>query len=109
GVSGPAGGRRARRRPRTATARLRERDRLAVKANALATRCDGNLEFHPQTLIDEVTCHGPDRGFRVAGRSNGKPVSWDVERLIASVGYRPDLSVCESLRVGMPAGRPETP
>ena len=76
--------------PRIANDPLKERDRLAVKANALATRCDGNLEFHPQTLLDEVTCHGPDRGFRVAGRTNGKPVAWDVERVIACVGSRPD-------------------
>jgi thioredoxin reductase len=94
--------------PRLPNDPLKERDRLAVKANSLATRCDGNLEFHPQTLFDEVICHGPDKGFRVAGRSNGKPVSWDVERVIANVGYRPDLSVCESLRVDPPAGRPET-
>ena len=94
--------------PRLPNDPLKERDRLAVKANSLATRCDGNLEFHPQTVLDEVVCHGPDKGFRVAGRSNGKPVAWDVERVIANVGYRPDLSVCEALRVETPAGRPET-
>lgn len=84
---------------------LRERDRLAAKANSLATRCDGNLEFHPQTLLDEVVSHGPDRGFRVAGRSNGKPTSWDVERVIGNVGYRPDRTICASLRVDEPAGK----
>lgn len=87
---------------------LKERDRLATRANSLATRCDGNLEFHPQTLIDEVTCHGPDKGFRVAGRTNGKPVSWDAERVVGAVGYRPDLRICSGLRVDEPAGRPET-
>jgi hypothetical protein len=94
--------------PRIANDPLKERDRLAVKANSLATRCDGNLEFHPQTLLDEVVCHGPDRGFRVAGRTNGKPVSWDVERVIAAVGYRADLRISTGLRVDEPAGRPET-
>jgi thioredoxin reductase len=83
--------------PRIANDPLKERDRLAVKANALATRCDGNLEFHPQTLIDEVVCHGPNQGFRVAGRSNGKPVSWDVERVIGCVGYRPDPGLSSGL------------
>ena len=87
---------------------FKERDRLAVKANSLATRCDGNLEFHPQTVLEEVTSHGPDRGFRLAGQSGGKPVTWEVERLIANVGYRPDLSLCSSLRVDEPAGRVET-
>jgi thioredoxin reductase len=82
--------------PRVANDPLKERDRIAVRANTLATRCDGNLEFHPQTLIDEVICHGPNQGFRVAGRSNGKPVSWDVERVIACVGHRPDPSLAVS-------------
>ena len=79
--------------PRIANDPFKERDRLAVKANSLATRCDGNLEFHPQTVLDEVISHGPDKGFRIAGRSNGKPVSWEVERVVANVGYRPDTSL----------------
>lgn len=94
--------------PRIANDPFKERDRLAVRANALATRCDGNLEFHPQTLIDEVVCHGPDRGFRVAGRSNGKTVSWDVERVVGCVGSRPNLSISSALRVDEPTGRVET-
>jgi hypothetical protein len=94
--------------PRLANDPLKERDRLAVKANSLATRCDGNLEFHPQTLLDEVVCHGPDQGFRVSGRSAGKPVSWEVERVIGCVGYRADLRLTAGLKVDEPAGRPET-
>ena len=83
--------------PRLAGDPFKERDRLAARANSLATRCDGNLEFHPQTLIDEVTHHGLEKGFRVAGRSNGNPVSWDVERVIANVGHRPDTKLTASL------------
>lgn len=94
--------------PRVANDPLRERDRLAVKANSLATRCDANLEFHPQTLLDEVVCHGPEQGFRVGGRSAGKPVTWEVERVIACVGYRADLRLSTGLKVDEPAGRPET-
>ncbi len=94
--------------PRIANDPLKERDRLATKANSLATRCDGNLEFHPQTVLDEVVCHGPDKGFRVAGRSNGRPVSWDVERVIANVGYRADLRISDGLRVAEPTGAPVT-
>lgn len=86
---------------------LKDRDRLAVRANSLATRCDANLEFHPQTVLDEVVSHGPDKGFRVAGRSAGKPVSWDVERVIANVGYRADGRISDGLRVGESNG-PET-
>lgn len=90
--------------PRIPNDPLKERDRLAVRANSLALRCDGNLEYHPQTQIDELICHGPDQGFRLAGRANGKPVSWDVERVIANVGYRPDLTHCAELRVDEPSG-----
>lgn len=81
---------------------LKERDRLAVRANSLATRCDGNLEFHPQTVLDEVVCHGPDKGFRVAGRSAGQVVSWEVERVIAHVGYRVDTRINDGLRTDEP-------
>jgi thioredoxin reductase len=87
---------------------LRDRDRLAVRANQLATRCDGNLEYHPQVLIDELACAGPDQGFRVAARVGGKSMTWEVDRVIANVGYRPDLSLCSELRVSEPAGRIET-
>jgi hypothetical protein len=94
--------------PRFPTDPFRERDRLAAKANSLATRCDGNLEFHPQTFLDEVTFHGPDKGFRVAGRCNGKPVSWEVERIVANVGYRPDRTMTSALRMDESDGQIET-
>jgi hypothetical protein len=94
--------------PRLPSDPLKERDRLAARANSLATRCDGNLEFHPQTVIDEVTCHGPDNGFRVVGRTAGKPVSWEVERVIANVGYRADMRICDGLRVDAATSFPET-
>lgn len=94
--------------PRIPNDPLKERDRLAVRANSLATRCDGNLEFHPQTVIDEVVSHGPDKGFHIAGRTAGRPVSWEVERVIAHVGYRADMRVCDGLRVDEPTGLPET-
>lgn len=88
--------------PRLASDPFRDRDRLAARANSLATRCDGNLEFHPQTLLDEVHCHGPEKGFRIAGRENGKPVSWEVERVIANVGYRADARIRTSLAPNEP-------
>ncbi|MFO0801756.1 MAG: FAD-dependent oxidoreductase [Gemmataceae bacterium] len=94
--------------PRLPNDPWKERDKLAAKANSLATRCDGNLEFHPQTQLDELISHGPDKGFRVAGRSNGKPVSWDVDRVIGCTGFRSDLRLSGSLKVDEPAGRIET-
>lgn len=78
---------------------LRERDRLAAKVNNLATRGDGNVEYHSQMLIDEVTSHGPDKGFRVAGRCNGKAVTWEVDRVIGNVGYLSDATLTRELHV----------
>jgi thioredoxin reductase len=94
--------------PRSPTDPLKDRDRLAARANQLATRCDGNLEYHAQVQIDELVSAGPDQGFRVSARVGGKPTTWEVERVIANVGYRPDLSLCSELRVAEPAGRIET-
>jgi thioredoxin reductase len=78
---------------------LKERDRLAVKANTLATRGDGNVEFHLQTTIETVEFLGGDKCFRVGGRSGNKPRTWEVDRLIANVGYTPDTSLYRELQV----------
>ena len=78
---------------------LRERDQVAVRANTLATRSDGNVEFHPQTVVEAIETAGPDRGFKVSGHSGGKAVSWDVERIIANVGYTPDTDLYRELQI----------
>jgi thioredoxin reductase len=78
---------------------LRERDQIAGRANTLATRADGNVEFHPQTVVESIETAGPDRGFKVGGRSGGKVVSWEVERIIANVGYGPDGDLYRELQV----------
>jgi thioredoxin reductase len=78
---------------------LRERDRLAVRANTLATRTDGNVEFHPQTVVEAIEQAGPERGFRVIARKAGKPITWEVERVVANVGYAPDTELYRELQV----------
>jgi hypothetical protein len=78
---------------------LRERDKLAARANSLATRGDGSVEFHHQTFIEGVETAGPDRGFRVHARCAGKPRTWDVDRIIANVGYTPDRALYRELQV----------
>ena len=88
---------------------LRERDQIAVRANNLATRPDGNVEFHPQTVVESVETAGPDRGFKVGARCGGKAVSWDVERVIANVGYSADADLCRELQVGDAAVRHAEP
>jgi thioredoxin reductase len=78
---------------------LRERDRIATRANALATRGDGNGEFHPSAVVERIVTLGPDKGFQVTARIGGKLRAWDVDRLIGSVGYRPDTSIYGELQV----------
>lgn len=90
--------------PRIANDPLRDRDKLAAKANTLATRCDGNLEHHPHAEVQEVVCPGPDKGVKVVAQMNGERRTWEGERLIANVGYKPDVALTSELRVGEPAG-----
>jgi thioredoxin reductase len=78
---------------------LRERDRLAVRANTLATRPDGGVEFHPQVAIDAVEAGGPDGPFAIHGRRDGKPTKWEGDRLIANVGYSPNDRLYRELQV----------
>jgi thioredoxin reductase len=78
---------------------LRERDRLAVKANQLATRTDGNVEFHNQAVVQQIDSLGPDKGFKVTALIAGQPRTWDVDRIIANVGYTPDTSLYRELQV----------
>jgi thioredoxin reductase len=78
---------------------LRERDQLAVRANTLATRCDGNVEFHPQTVIEGIECGGADHGFKVHARCAGRATTWEVDRFIANVGYSPNTALYRELQV----------
>jgi thioredoxin reductase len=78
---------------------LRERDRLAVRANTLATRGDGNVEFHNQCFIELLESAGPDKGIQVTARCAGKTRTWEAERLIANVGYTPDTGIYRELQV----------
>jgi thioredoxin reductase len=77
----------------------RERDRLAVRANSLATRGEGNIEFLSGAAVERVANRGPDQGFQVTARLNGVRKQWDVDRVISSVGYRPDNSLYRELQI----------
>lgn len=82
---------------------LKERDRLAMKANAVATRSDDNVEFQGGVQIESIEFLGPDKGFKVTGRSGagaGMTIkTWEVERIIANVGYSPDTNLSRELQV----------
>jgi hypothetical protein len=74
--------------PRLANDPLKERDRLAARANLLATRGDGHVEFIPQTVLDEIRhLPGTDSGFLITGRRLNKLINWEVDYLISCVGY----------------------
>ncbi len=78
---------------------LRERDRLAVRANSLATRGDGNVEFHGQSFVQSIEPLGQEKGFRVTACVGRTSRTWDVDRVIANVGYTPDSSIYRELQV----------
>jgi thioredoxin reductase len=77
----------------------RERDALATRANRLATRGDGGVEFHPQTTVHTIEWRPSEGIFRVGACAAGAQRTWEVDRVIANVGYRPDLSLCRELQV----------
>jgi thioredoxin reductase len=85
--------------PRLTNDPLRERDRLAVRANTLATRGEGNIEFHNQSVVEAVEFLGPDKGFRVTARCAGQSRTWDVDRVVGNVGYTPDTALYRELQV----------
>jgi sulfatase maturation enzyme AslB (radical SAM superfamily) len=78
---------------------LRERDRLAVRANTLATRSDDNVEFHAATTIEAIESAGQDKGFKVTARKAGQTVVWNVDRIVANVGYTPDTNIYRELQI----------
>jgi hypothetical protein len=78
---------------------LRERDQLAARANHLATRGDGAVEFHPQTVLRRVEWLSGEAGFRIQADCAGELRTWEVDRVIGQVGYEPDLHLFRELQV----------
>jgi thioredoxin reductase len=77
---------------------FKERDRLAARANNLATRTDANVEFHAQAAVEAVEMLG-EHNVRVTANVAGKSRSWEVDRVIANVGYTPDTDLYRELQV----------
>ncbi len=78
---------------------LKERDRLAAKANNIAARQDHNVTFHPGAVLEAIESLGQDKGFRVTTRGVPKIRTLEVERIIANVGYTPDTNLYRELQV----------
>ncbi len=77
---------------------LRERDHLAAKANMLATRGEGHVEFHANAVVESIQSLGKE-GFEVHARVGASKKSWYVDRIIANVGYEPDQQLYRELHV----------
>lgn len=78
---------------------LRERDRLAVTANTLATRSDDNVDFHAATSVEAIETVNNYQTFRVTLRSAGEKKIVEVDKIIANVGYTPDRSLYRELQI----------
>src|SRR5207248_3263397 len=76
---------------------LKERDRLTVRANWLATRGAGNIEFHANSSVTALAPAGD--GFQVTAHVGDEERSWNVERIIANVGFTPDRAISSELQV----------
>jgi thioredoxin reductase len=76
---------------------LRERDQLAARANMLATRGEGHVEFHPQSTVTEIETDGDT--FLVTALCGQEERSWQVDRIIGNVGYEPDNGIYRELQV----------
>lgn len=78
---------------------LAERDRLAQLANRLAARGEGNVEHIGQAQVQAVEFLSQSKSFRVQARVRGKLCTWEVERILAHVGYTPDYEIYRELQV----------
>jgi thioredoxin reductase len=77
---------------------LHERDQVAARANRLATQTDGNVQFFPQGDVQAIERLGPDR-YRVQAICSGKAAIFEVDWVIANVGYTPNTDLYRELQV----------
>lgn len=78
---------------------LRERDRLAVTANTLATRSDDNVEFRANTCVESIESNNNYQSFRVVLRTGPDRKTLEVDKIIANVGYTPDRAIYRELQI----------
>ncbi|MCU0960176.1 MAG: hypothetical protein MUF48_08735 [Pirellulaceae bacterium] len=76
---------------------LPERQRLVRAVNALAAPGASEVDFRPGTVIDAVEFDESAEEFRVWFAGQAELERFD--RLVVAVGYRPDRSLYEELRV----------
>jgi thioredoxin reductase len=87
--------------PRIAADPLIERDRIGQHANRVARNPSPRFQYLPDRTIDEVRRETPGQPFQVRLRRgvDGAEQSLTVDRIVANVGYRPDLEFTRELQV----------
>jgi len=78
---------------------LRERDRLAVAANNLATRADANVEFRGNTIVEAIEPQAGNQSFKIVLRTGSQRRTIEVDKIVANVGYTPDRAIYRELQV----------
>ena len=73
------------------------RGRLGLRA-AEAIR-SGRLNFRSPFVVQRIDRQGA--GLRVSGLEDGQPVVFDVDRIVVTTGFRPDLSPLSELRLSL--------
>ena len=84
--------------PRIPDDRLPERDQLATAANTLAAGSESFVQHWPRTTVTGIKRNRETGAFqiRLAGEHRGK---MEVDRVVANVGYRPQLELYRELQV----------
>ncbi|MFM7149962.1 MAG: hypothetical protein ACKO23_08980, partial [Gemmataceae bacterium] len=77
---------------------FRERDLLASQANMLATRGEGNVEYHASTIVSSIESLGKE-GLAVTALIHGTRRRWEVDRVIANTGPEPDPALYRELQI----------
>jgi thioredoxin reductase len=77
---------------------FRGRDRLAADVNHLASRTEANVELHSLAVVESLELIG-EQGVKVHARVAGKERTWEIDRIIANVGYSPDNDLTRELQV----------
>ena len=77
---------------------LKERERLARKANALAADDGNHVSYFSGTTVEAISWHADLERFsvRLLGKHAGE---LEFDRIIANVGFRPDNSIYQELHV----------
>lgn len=79
---------------------LRERDRIAAEAGGLAASGRGPVAWKPGRSVRSMQwSSGSGRWSVQAARTDGGSDQFEVDRIIANVGFRPDRSLYEELHV----------